>query len=289
MPEENRIIVLDASVSKTVFVFNTEGKFLFKLGRHGKGPGEYVNPVSVASDKNRIVIYDGSKLALIFYRLDGKFIKEISMPANHWNFECEKMCLWKNDLYIYDNDKYRNEAPDGKHYRIFIIKNCENFEKGYGKYEKTIGYAGGGITALNNRIVYSSIFSGNIYQIFPTENKSTIFASLGVQTNINKYNNLIELLKDRQHLEVIEPIAAIKKLLFVCHSKLHPRITIIDNAGKILKDLPFIDKDPKGYGDVTSRLPFLFYKKGIIKAAYMKNKLSVDYVPNPTLFIYEVK
>jgi hypothetical protein len=286
IPSENKIIILDSKVAKSIFVFNLEGKFMYKIGRHGIGPGEFLAPNNIAVDNNRVIVFDSARLTLLFYNLSGKFINEISFPSNNWNFYVDRMYLWKNDLYIYDNNEYRNVAPDGKDYRVFVIKDCKHFDSAYGKHENTLDFDGGDITSFNNRIVYSDIFAGNIYQILSGENQPVILASMGVLTNINDYNNLGALLKNIRNVDVVTSMATIRGFLFVKHNF---NITIINNSGKILKDLQYKFILPKGYSGLASRLGFIFYNNGIIVASNDERKISESEVPNPSLIFYEIK
>ncbi len=45
------IILLDAK-GYQVLVFNQEGRFIKRIGKHGQGPGEHQSPSTIWSDKN---------------------------------------------------------------------------------------------------------------------------------------------------------------------------------------------------------------------------------------------
>ncbi|MGY6560157.1 MAG: 6-bladed beta-propeller, partial [Nitritalea sp.] len=71
---EDKIFVLDSDLAKTVFCFDLDGKFLFKLGRLGKGPGEYreLRDIVLYPSTNEIGVLDGDKI--IWYNTgDGSF------------------------------------------------------------------------------------------------------------------------------------------------------------------------------------------------------------------------
>ena len=40
---ENKIYIMDKEITKSLFVFSIEGKFLYKINRAGRGPGEYIS------------------------------------------------------------------------------------------------------------------------------------------------------------------------------------------------------------------------------------------------------
>ncbi|MFV0591163.1 MAG: 6-bladed beta-propeller [Draconibacterium sp.] len=76
--ENDTIYVMDQRIAKSLFVFDKTGKFIRKIGRQGKGPGEYISPRSFAIDnKNRrINVYGVSKI--LNYTLNGDFMNEIN-------------------------------------------------------------------------------------------------------------------------------------------------------------------------------------------------------------------
>ena len=52
---DDTLYVLDRNIAKALFVFDNKGRFIRKIGRLGKGPGEYIIPRSFTIDnkKNR--------------------------------------------------------------------------------------------------------------------------------------------------------------------------------------------------------------------------------------------
>jgi len=64
-----------------VFLFTRKGKFINKIGNHGKGPGEYLRSTDILLDEkdNKIIIVDASKRTLNMYDLRGNFIKDRSI------------------------------------------------------------------------------------------------------------------------------------------------------------------------------------------------------------------
>ncbi|EIM77856.1 hypothetical protein A3SI_05237 [Nitritalea halalkaliphila LW7] len=71
---EGRIFVLDRDLAQTVFCFDLQGRFLFKLGGLGKGPGEYreLRDIVLYPSTNEIGVLQGEKI--IWYNTgDGAF------------------------------------------------------------------------------------------------------------------------------------------------------------------------------------------------------------------------
>lgn len=47
---ENKVFILDKYQALTLFVYNLEGEFLYKIDNYGRGPGEYEAPSDFAID-----------------------------------------------------------------------------------------------------------------------------------------------------------------------------------------------------------------------------------------------
>jgi len=80
---KGRIYIHDRFSAKTVFVFNSNGEFLFKVGTLGKGPGEYPYPGDFTINKVAGEVYILTHGKIIHYNLEGKFQKEtpLNFPA----------------------------------------------------------------------------------------------------------------------------------------------------------------------------------------------------------------
>jgi hypothetical protein len=76
---DDKIIVTDGQ-GRQILIFDEKGHFLNKIKKSGRGPGEYVAMRASLFDcaSRSIIIYDGALFKMLFYTLDGKFIKEIS-------------------------------------------------------------------------------------------------------------------------------------------------------------------------------------------------------------------
>ena len=69
-------IVLD---TKGIYAFSPQGKFLFPIGRRGKGPGEYLQPLDIclSGDGKELLVLEGSNRISIFDPENGKFRKAL--------------------------------------------------------------------------------------------------------------------------------------------------------------------------------------------------------------------
>lgn len=112
------IYVMDKSVSKAVFLFNQDGKFINKIGNIGKGPGEYINISDFCLDKkdNRVMLINSSYKCIYSYFKDGTFEKEYSFSEN----------LYGNSLVVSDDEIYINAVPNYNSEEGQYILQCIN-------------------------------------------------------------------------------------------------------------------------------------------------------------------
>ncbi len=81
-----------------IFVADSEGTILRKIGRHGKGPGEFIGPVHIACNTNFCFVYDlGNGRIQI---LDREFDYVSSIPAVY-NFLSGCLAASRDQVYIH--------------------------------------------------------------------------------------------------------------------------------------------------------------------------------------------
>jgi hypothetical protein len=76
---QNKIIILDKDISNAVFVFDLQGRFLYKIDNPGFGPEQYMKlyDLSVDSYNNRLILNDAYQKRMVYHRLeDGSFLYE---------------------------------------------------------------------------------------------------------------------------------------------------------------------------------------------------------------------
>jgi hypothetical protein len=80
------IIILDKSISKNLFIFDKDGKFIRKIGRIGNAPGEFVDisDFTIDSGNNIIYLLDSHSQRINWYEISsGKFINSIRIKNNY--------------------------------------------------------------------------------------------------------------------------------------------------------------------------------------------------------------
>jgi hypothetical protein len=93
---DSAIYVMENYQRKSVLAFNRQGDFLYRVGRQGKGPGEFTDLDDICINKqNQCVVSDFSGKKILFFDNHGAFIREIK-PT----FYPSKIGCINNDLYV---------------------------------------------------------------------------------------------------------------------------------------------------------------------------------------------
>lgn len=122
---DDTIIVQGYDYCKT---FDKKGRFLFNIGRVGKGPGEYlyINAFSVNQERHQIYITCNGKITIFTYK--GEHVQTINIPFETWSKSefikdgifCHKELIFKatelNKLYFFNTygeilDSFGNRQP----------------------------------------------------------------------------------------------------------------------------------------------------------------------------------
>lgn len=85
---KDRIFILDNEISKKLVVFDAKGKFLYKIGTIGGGPGEFFRaPLDFSIDKENNLIYafEAESKKIVIFDWNGKFLKEIRI-SKKWPY-----------------------------------------------------------------------------------------------------------------------------------------------------------------------------------------------------------
>jgi hypothetical protein len=75
------LYILDSRSAKSIFVFTMNGKFIRRIGKVGRGPGEWTSPLSFAiNETNReLYILDGNSQKIFVYSTNGVFRFKIDL------------------------------------------------------------------------------------------------------------------------------------------------------------------------------------------------------------------
>lgn len=76
---DDGFIFIHDVITASVLIFDDSGKYLTRISRIGKGPGEYIklNSLMVNTENKELVVYDTRSRKLIFYDYEGNCLREI--------------------------------------------------------------------------------------------------------------------------------------------------------------------------------------------------------------------
>ncbi|MFI0431389.1 6-bladed beta-propeller [Mariniflexile sp. HMF6888] len=166
----NHVFILDG-VTKSLFEFDFNGNFIKKFGNIGKGPGEYILPLSFSINhkKNEIVIYDRPNKKLLSYGLDGKFKASKNINIKAFNFIISNE---DSQEYIFDTHIENQRNVDGLNSKQYSITKSDeegNITSQFletSKEQNSLGYRSRYNLFRNDSIIlYNQPFTNTIYQV----------------------------------------------------------------------------------------------------------------------------
>ena len=102
------LFVFDKIYAKKVLAFDLKnnGKYLFSIGKKGKGPDEFIkiSDFSIDESKKQILVTDVSRKRISFFDLEGKFINQSKLKFNPINVECDEKYYYFLKMIEGDND-----------------------------------------------------------------------------------------------------------------------------------------------------------------------------------------
>ena len=289
--EENRFVAL---ANNGVFVFDSAGKFRNRIGGKGQGPQEYNKLRSMAAYDNTVAIFSIFPAKLLFFKVDGTFIKEIIFDSKKWLFHARGMVFNGKDLYMYPKNTARRQAPDGNEYQVFRLKNGSDFDRAFGKPEKTLAWGDGAIGTYQNFVIFAGVFDGNLYQIDTRTDELSVLCALGelfdsdkVEMDTNSSEGLLAAFKKYfKGMDAILQIGITERLILLHR---HRQTAIIDYSGEILnRDASSKIELGDDFDGFASHKNFFSYSKGIMIVANLKSRTSDVGLPNPSVIFYEL-
>lgn len=163
----NKIIVVDFDVSKTITVYDESGKYLNNIGKLGQGPGEYayLGHVFLTPDRSTVVVVDMGSGNLKYFGLEGNFIKSVKFPF--WFSRCEFI----NDNiiaghYSGGNMVQKNNVSYKPQLIITDLKGnilSSGFQSFYSKNFTSTTFMP--LLKFDNEVIYCPPFSDTIYHV----------------------------------------------------------------------------------------------------------------------------
>jgi len=290
-----RIIIFDDR-NDEVFLFNTNGRIICKIGRKGQGPGEHQVIHSVGYFGEKIFISTFPKL--LVYDLNGSYLMTYDIVKNTEPFFMKSLFIHDNILYAYQ----RSQGHNGT-----VIKYSLKDEKIVNSFGKEIKNYGVGCKLftpfINKYLLYGGAYKSEIIAIDLNTGTESIFAILEVPKLPKAFTNLKS--QDEQvmyrinHIEEMDgkdgyfEMTEVDNFLFVSRvisMEIGYGYSIFDINGSLINNLISSgsyqnlsgDIVFEGEGDAKRKL----YRDGLIIYGYEKGR---ELDSNPTLILCELK
>lgn len=107
--QNNRIYIMDSEVNKTVFVFDNNGNYLYKLGERGRAKHEYIyGPTDFFVDKmENVHVFDKTGQKVLAFDKRGKIFRAVNTHA----FFPVSFGITSNNRYAYCMEGGEEEEP----------------------------------------------------------------------------------------------------------------------------------------------------------------------------------
>lgn len=103
--------ILDEELAKSLYVFDQEGNFKFKVGRLGRGPGEYVHLADFSinfKDETIEILAEASKI--LKFDMNGKFLSALKLEKPNFS---EKFEIFDDGNYLVSRNNDRSNDKSG--------------------------------------------------------------------------------------------------------------------------------------------------------------------------------
>ena len=294
---KGKIYILDTQLP-VLYIFNASGKYISKLDKSGKGPGEYISltQFDVDPENEQIHILDGVGKKMLVYSPNGDLIKSFHTEDFIRDFAYTSNC---NYLY-YTPDYNMGEVKRGLwkvgadgEFKEQLVSIDPDFRYGglYPKYFQRINRETLGLLGGEDKDFIYHIVSGNInvaYRLkvnidIPSRiKKSEFFNAAAIKGRAYTKNNYFETNR-YLHLNINNYESNVTFLYDKTKNK-----TILNANGAIANDLDSIAGLPLGYthdNAVVFSIPELL----IVNSKEIRDRLNVSLEDNPVLQIYHLK
>ena len=96
---ENQISILDRNDSK-ILILNKNGDLIQKVGKEGRGPGEYVSPITLETINNDLIILDGSLNRITRYAYTNQKGFQLKNSGT-FNLNMTDICISNGSIWVY--------------------------------------------------------------------------------------------------------------------------------------------------------------------------------------------
>jgi len=270
----DRFYILDKYAAQKVFVFDSKGKFLYKIDKTGRGYGEYVEPNSFDVDSGgRVYVQDLQSRKMIVYQRDSA-VTEVKTRLPFIEFA---LTGDPDRLFLYKTFK------DGKLDRLAGVYNMATSEAETGSMPADPFYDGFDITFNSVHWLYHSARSVAFYKRFSSSiysfdrESANLAKRLHIDTDYLPSDGLLQrVIKNKQLLHSPEEGLFIKDITNIFESDRYFFFDVHLNGANVKA---FFDKEKRAFsyyksiakGVPSNNVLYGVTDKGSFIAAYYPN------------------
>lgn len=164
---DHKIFVLDKYISQGVFVFDSDGVFLYRIGNMGKGSEDYLEALDLAIDrkKKQLMLLDLKGRKVNFYDYSGKFNSSVKLP---WFFQ--SFALINEDKLAFSTSTAYNSMRKevNNHYLVLGSLGGNVASKAFPYQEEARRFSYNSefpLHVFDDTVYFNPRFSNNIYKI----------------------------------------------------------------------------------------------------------------------------
>ena len=159
--DRGRFYVLDRKMNKGIYVFNSDGSFLFNIGRVGRGYGEYIEPTDFVIADTLVLVLDEFGKKFVRYGLDGVYRGQKRLNAVFTNIACTE-----NGRLIMAKAGDNSNQNELRDYELFQIDIEGNILRKYYKNEYSMNFsAGNELVAFGDKIYYARALRPGVCEV----------------------------------------------------------------------------------------------------------------------------
>lgn len=159
--DRGRFYVLDRKMNKGIYVFNSDGSFLFNIGRVGRGHGEYIEPTDFVIADTLVLVLDEFGKKFVRYGLDGVYRGQKRLNAVFTNIACTE-----NGRLIMAKAGDNSNQNELRDYELFQIDIEGNILRKYYKNEYSMNFsASNELVAFGDKIYYARALRPGVCEV----------------------------------------------------------------------------------------------------------------------------
>jgi hypothetical protein len=164
--KDDAFYIFDKHQTKSLKKFDRHGKFLTSFGTSGRGSGQYFQLTDFSVTANEVIMYDQFRRVLLFYDLDGNFIRERAVP-----FFATAFHVLENGMFVFhtvDADNYH--LPKLINYSLHWVDSSFTFHAS-GAYREKDKYRTiplkNNMNVFNGRLYFHAPYQDTVYYVSP--------------------------------------------------------------------------------------------------------------------------